>query len=59
MSELVSNGVQIYQFPTDDETVADLNSTMNVRRSTMLHETVQVKGTRCLGSDELVYKKRL
>ena len=30
MSELVSNGVQIYQFPTDDETVADLNSTMNV-----------------------------
>lgn len=29
MSELVSNGVQIYQFPTDDETVADLNSTMN------------------------------
>ena len=30
MSELVSNGVQIYQFPVDDETVADLNSTMNV-----------------------------
>ncbi|XP_041457634.1 septin-11-like [Lytechinus variegatus] len=29
MSELVSNGVQIYQFPTDDETVADLNSSMN------------------------------
>ncbi|CAH1776876.1 unnamed protein product [Owenia fusiformis] len=29
MSELVSNGVQIYQFPTEDETVADLNSTMN------------------------------
>ncbi|XP_077864125.1 septin-11-like isoform X2 [Saccoglossus kowalevskii] len=29
MSELVSNGVQIYQFPTDDETVAELNSTMN------------------------------
>lgn len=29
MSELVANGVQIYQFPTDDETVADLNSTMN------------------------------
>ncbi|XP_048389001.1 septin-11 isoform X3 [Stegostoma tigrinum] len=29
MSELVSNGVQIYQFPTDDETVAEINSTMN------------------------------
>ncbi len=29
-SELVSNGVQIYQFPTDDETVAEINSTMNV-----------------------------
>lgn len=30
MSELVSNGVQIYQFPTDDETVSEINSTMNV-----------------------------
>ncbi|XP_062831496.1 septin-10 isoform X3 [Anolis carolinensis] len=29
MSELVSNGVQIYQFPTDDETVAKVNATMN------------------------------
>lgn len=29
MSELVSNGVQIYQFPTDDETVAETNSSMN------------------------------
>ncbi|XP_078403756.1 septin-6 isoform X3 [Cetorhinus maximus] len=29
MSELVSNGVQIYQFPTDDETVAEINGTMN------------------------------
>ncbi|XP_032885117.1 septin-8 isoform X1 [Amblyraja radiata] len=29
MSELVSNGVQIYQFPTDDEAVAEINSTMN------------------------------
>ncbi|XP_016523192.1 septin-6-like [Poecilia formosa] len=28
-SELVSNGVQIYQFPTDDESVAEINSTMN------------------------------
>ncbi|XP_072541396.1 septin 10 [Salminus brasiliensis] len=29
MSELVSNGVQIYQFPIDDETVAKVNTTMN------------------------------
>ncbi|XP_076468314.1 septin-6-like isoform X1 [Babylonia areolata] len=29
MSELTANGVQIYQFPTDDETVADTNNTMN------------------------------
>lgn len=30
MSELVSNGVMIYQFPTYDETVSEINSTMNV-----------------------------
>ncbi|KAG7254014.1 hypothetical protein CRUP_027508, partial [Coryphaenoides rupestris] len=30
MSELVSNGVQIYQFPLDDETVAKVNTAMNV-----------------------------
>jgi septin 6/8/11 len=29
MNELTSNGVQIYQFPTDDETVADINSAAN------------------------------
>lgn len=29
MSELVSNGVQIYQFPTDDESVSKMNATMN------------------------------
>jgi len=29
MNELVSNGVRIYRFPTDDETVADVNSSMN------------------------------
>lgn len=27
--ELQSNGVQIYQFPTDDETVSEINSSMN------------------------------
>lgn len=30
VSELVSNGIQIYQFPTDDETTAQVNSSMNV-----------------------------
>ena len=30
MSELMANGVQIYHFPVDDETVADTNNTMNV-----------------------------
>lgn len=29
MGELVSNGVQIYQFPTDDEAVAEINAVMN------------------------------
>ncbi|KAG9492450.1 septin-10 isoform X2 [Eleutherodactylus coqui] len=31
MSELVSNGVQIYQFPTDDETISKLNGSMNTQ----------------------------
>uniref|UniRef100_A0A8C7ZXA6 Septin n=1 Tax=Oryzias sinensis TaxID=183150 RepID=A0A8C7ZXA6_9TELE len=31
MSELVSNGVQIYQFPTEDEAVAEINSSMNTQ----------------------------
>ncbi|OBS78325.1 hypothetical protein A6R68_19285, partial [Neotoma lepida] len=29
MSELVINGVQIYQFPTDDDTTAKINGAMN------------------------------
>ncbi|XP_068596955.1 septin-8-A-like isoform X2 [Brachionichthys hirsutus] len=29
MSELVSNGVQMYQFPTEDEAVSEINSSMN------------------------------
>ena len=29
MSELVNNGVHIYQFPTTDETVAEANRAMN------------------------------
>lgn len=30
MSELVSNGVQIYHFPTEDEAVSEINCCMNV-----------------------------
>ncbi len=29
LSELNSNGIQIYQFPTDDETVSNTNAAMN------------------------------
>ncbi|KAL1129751.1 hypothetical protein AAG570_012695 [Ranatra chinensis] len=29
MSELTTNGVEIYQFPTDDDQVTEVNSTMN------------------------------
>lgn len=30
MEELNKNDVEIYRFPTDDETVADINNQMNV-----------------------------
>lgn len=30
MNELSANGVQIYSFPIDDETVAEANKVMNV-----------------------------
>ncbi|KPP57883.1 hypothetical protein Z043_124344 [Scleropages formosus] len=42
-SELVSNGVQIYQFPTDDETVAEINSTMNVSSSQKRQAAVKAR----------------
>ncbi|XP_054445632.1 septin-14 [Pteronotus mesoamericanus] len=29
MNELINNGIQIYQFPTDDESTAQMNSSMN------------------------------
>jgi Septin family protein len=29
MTELTSNGVHIYEFPTDDETMSDVNAAMN------------------------------
>ena len=31
MSELINNGVQIYQFPTTDETISDVNKNMNTQ----------------------------
>ncbi|KAE8299441.1 Septin-10 [Larimichthys crocea] len=43
MSELVSNGVQIYQFPLDDETVAKVNTTMNHRRSLVGNKMVKAR----------------
>lgn len=33
MEELASNGVEIYRFPVDDETVAEMNAGMNVRNT--------------------------
>lgn len=45
-SELVSNGVQIYQFPTDDETVAEINSTMNVSHSSSENTAVTLGSKR-------------
>lgn len=30
MEELATNGVEIYRFPVDDETVAEMNAGMNV-----------------------------
>lgn len=44
VSELVSNGVQIYQFPTDDESIAKINATMNVSTSlTMQYGSIQTE----------------
>ncbi|ETE70588.1 Septin-11, partial [Ophiophagus hannah] len=47
MSELVSNGVQIYQFPTDEETVAEINATMSVSLSFLS------SSQRTLGTEEV------
>lgn len=45
MSELVSNGVQIYQFPTDDEAVSEINASMNVSHVVMLKKILFFKKT--------------
>lgn len=48
MSELVSNGVQIYQFPTDDEAVSEINASMNV--GSPGEQTPRKRSTLCLFS---------
>ncbi|KAF5914653.1 hypothetical protein HPG69_005150, partial [Diceros bicornis minor] len=53
MSELVSNGIQIYQFPTDDETTAQVNSSMN--NSNKGHLPFAVVGS----TDEVKVGKRM
>lgn len=55
MSELVSNGVQIYQFPLDDETVAKVNTTMNVRRGGNMSRVVSLKASLGWGKNLLEY----
>ena len=40
MEELATNGVGIYRFPVDDETVAEMNAGMNVRNTVL-----QISGT--------------
>ncbi|KAK2495441.1 hypothetical protein MC885_018536 [Smutsia gigantea] len=42
MSELVSNGVQIYQFPTDDESIAKINAAMNLVIYTLVRDVIDV-----------------
>lgn len=55
MSELVSNGVQIYQFPTDDEAVSEINASMNVSHILTLigliyaeHKKLQMRFCTCV-----------
>ena len=42
MAELKSNGVNIYHFPTDDQTVADTNNAMNVSTVIEKHKHIVV-----------------
>ena len=46
MRELVNNGIEIYQFPVDDETFAENNARMNVSvdmyTQTCAHTTVHI-----------------
>ena len=43
MDEIISNDIHIYQFPTSDESVAELNRKMNVSSSSVyVHVHVHV-----------------
>lgn len=44
MSELVSSRLQIYQFPTDDESIANINANMNVSTSLQILECKYFNG---------------
>jgi len=44
MNELTSNGIHIYQCPTDDETVADVNTAMNVSLLTSIACCLNLRG---------------
>lgn len=54
MSELVSNGVQIYQFPTDDETVSEINASMNVS-NIFGTKTVKSQNILCFNDNNLCF----
>ena len=64
MSELTSNGVQIYNFPTDDESVAETNKTMNVGYLPSLSTRVifpssYINLCQCLSAVDRAFKPRL
>jgi len=64
MSELTSNGVQIYHFPTDDESVADTNKTMNVGYAPWISARVIFPWSyiylyQCLSAVDHAFKTRL
>lgn len=50
MEELASNGVEIYRFPVDDETVAEMNANMNVSTTgERIMKSMNVQGHSILG----------
>ncbi|KAJ7405610.1 Septin-10 [Willisornis vidua] len=53
MSELVSNGIQIYQFPTGDETVSEINTIMNVMENESHCDTAKLCKGLCANMEDL------
>lgn len=53
MNELSANGVQIYSFPIDDETVAEANKVMNVREQETRDPPIKCS---CCGLCEELYQ---